>query len=299
MSSIQQSVNVPASPSQKKIESCVQRAEKGAQRPDGKRVEVPGFRTRDERLGNTSGCSQVHLAPSTTTPQCAQNKSEASIIHSQQDADSRLSVTYPAILQPLSVSLCYPDVCMDDLTARLATDLDGAFGDFVREHQDLVFGVALRVVSDRASAEDVAQEAFVKAYRALKRFPPERTRALQARPWLARITLNTGRSHLKTRRAHTDIADVAAAIPTTDAGPAHIAERRHEQRTWARLLAALPDRYRLAVALRHVDGLSYEELAETLNKPVGTCKSDVHRGVSLLRAAYYAEQRVVAQKEAV
>ncbi len=60
---------------------------------------------------------------------------------------------------------------------------------------------------------------------------------------------------------------------------------------WARLLKALPDRYRLAVALRHVDGLSYAEIAETLGKPLGSVKSDVHRGIDLLRAAYDAEQR--------
>ena len=188
---------------------------------------------------------------------------------------------------------------MDELTERLATDLDGAFGDFVRAHQDLVFGVALRVVSDRASAEDVAQEAFVKAYRALKRYPVERSRALQARPWLARITLNTARTYVRNRRVHADVAEFGDSIPAYDEGPLRLSERRDERQMWARLLAALPDRYRVAVGLRHVDGLSYEELAETLNKPVGTCKSDVHRGVSLLRAAYDAEQRVVAQKEAV
>ena len=60
---------------------------------------------------------------------------------------------------------------------------------------------------------------------------------------------------------------------------------------WARLLAGLPDRYRLAVALRHVDGLSYAEIAETLGRPLGSVKSDVHRGTALLRAAYDAEQR--------
>lgn len=65
---------------------------------------------------------------------------------------------------------------------------------------------------------------------------------------------------------------------------------------WARLLAGLPPRYRLAVALRHVDELSYAELAETLARPVGSVKSDVHRGIALLRAAYDAEQRAIAQE---
>jgi RNA polymerase sigma-70 factor (ECF subfamily) len=68
---------------------------------------------------------------------------------------------------------------------------------------------------------------------------------------------------------------------------------------WARLLNGLPDRYRLAVALRHVEGLSYDELAQATGRPLGSVKSDVHRGVALLRAAYDAEQRRIAQKEAV
>jgi RNA polymerase sigma-70 factor, ECF subfamily len=188
---------------------------------------------------------------------------------------------------------------MDDLAARLSTDLDGAFPDLVRQHQDLVFGVALRVVRDAATAEDVAQEAFVRAYRALKRYPSKRVAELRARPWLARITLNLARNHVRARRNHAELDDVADRIPTTDDGPVRLAERRDDRRMWNRLLANLPDRYRLAVALRHVEGLSYEELSETLKRPVGSVKSDVHRGVALLRAAYDAEQRVAAQKEAV
>lgn len=189
---------------------------------------------------------------------------------------------------------------MDDLPARLATDLDGSFGDLVRAHQDLVFGVALRVVGNGASAEDIAQEAFVRAYRALKRYPDQRVKELRARPWLAQITVNLARNHVRARRLHAELDEVAERIPSAAAeGPVRIAERRDDRRMWARLLASLPVRYRLAVALRHVDGLSYDELAETLSRPVGSVKSDVHRGVALLRAAYDAEQRHIAQKEAV
>jgi RNA polymerase sigma factor (sigma-70 family) len=188
---------------------------------------------------------------------------------------------------------------MDDLSARLATDLDGSFADLVRQHQDLVFGVALRVVRDAAIAEDVAQEAFVRAYRALKRYPTKRVEELRARPWLAQITLNLARNHVKRQRNHAELDELADRIPTGEDGPVRLAERRDDRRMWSRLLAGLPDRYRLAVALRHVEGLSYEELSETLNRPVGSVKSDVHRGVALLRAAYDAEQRVAAQKEAV
>ncbi len=59
---------------------------------------------------------------------------------------------------------------------------------------------------------------------------------------------------------------------------------------WRRLLSGLPSRYRAAVELRHVEGLSYPELAEALGKPLGTVKSDVHRGIGLLRSAYLASE---------
>jgi RNA polymerase sigma-70 factor (ECF subfamily) len=188
---------------------------------------------------------------------------------------------------------------MDDLPARLATDLEGCFGDFVREHQDLVFGVALRVVGERGSAEDVAQEAFVRAYRALKRYPEDRIKELHARPWLARIALNLARTHVRNRRYHDVLDGIEETAAAQAESPPQLVERRDERRMWARLLSALPDRYRLAVALRHVEGLSYEELSATLDRPLGSVKSDVHRGVTLLRAAYDAEQRGVLEKEAV
>ncbi len=201
--------------------------------------------------------------------------------------------------QPGNGWLCYPDVYMEDLPRRLAIDLDGSFVDLVREHQGLVFGVALRVVGNGATAEDVAQEAFVRAYRALKRYPRQRIAELKPRPWLARITLNLARNQVRSRRLHAELDDAAERVPSAEDGPMRLAERREDHRMWARLLAGLPDRYRLAVALRHVEGLSYEELAATFSRPVGSVKSDVHRGVALLRAAYDAEQRVAAQKEAV
>ena len=187
---------------------------------------------------------------------------------------------------------------MDELPARLASDLDGSFEDLVRGHQDLVFGVALRVVRDSGRAEDVAQEAFVRAYRALKKYPRQRIRELRPRPWLARIAINLARNDVRRVRAHDDLAAVGDRAAAPDEGPAGLAERRDERNMWSRLLAQLPPRYGLAVALRHVDGLSYDELSQTLDRPLGSVKSDVHRGVALLRAAYDAEQRRIAETEA-
>jgi RNA polymerase sigma-70 factor (ECF subfamily) len=183
----------------------------------------------------------------------------------------------------------------DPLCARLADDLDSAFPELVVEHQQLVFGIAVRVVGDFA-AEDVAQEVFVRAFRALKRYPADRVMTMRLRPWLGRMALNLARNSLRGRRHEVDIADIAESKQSTDEGPGQLIQRGEDQIMWARLLAGLPQHYRLAVALRHVDELSYAELAETLGRPVGSVKSDVHRGIALLRAAYDAEQRGIAQE---
>jgi RNA polymerase sigma-70 factor (ECF subfamily) len=184
----------------------------------------------------------------------------------------------------------------DPLCERLATDVDEAFPALVEAHADLVFGVALRVMRNETAAEDVAQEAFVRAYRALGRYPADRVREIRLRPWLARIALNTARNELRARKVHADLDEVAS-IAAPDEGLLRLAERRDERRMWARLLSGLPERYRLAVALRYIDDLSYGELAETLGRPLGSVKSDVHRGTALLRAAYDAERRALGDAQ--
>lgn len=204
-------------------------------------------------------------------------------------------------MQPLALLACLPCVWMSDaidpLCERLATDVDAAFPDLVGLHQDLVFGVALRVTADPARAEDVAQDAFVRALRALRRYPALRVRELRLRAWLARIALNAARNEVRARRNHVGLDEAAETIPSPVDGPLHQIERRDEQRMWQRLLDGLPERYRLAVGLRYVEQLSYAELAEMLDRPLGSVKSDVHRGTALLRAAYDAEQRATGAQE--
>ncbi len=171
--------------------------------------------------------------------------------------------------------------------AELARDLDGAFATLVLHHQDLVFGVARRITRDPADAEDLAQEAFIRAYRALRGYDAERIRGLHLRGWLARIALNLGRN--RARDADPDGLPLESAPDVAGEGarePHAVAQRRESARFWTCLLETLPASYRRAVALRHVDGLSYPELAAALGRPLGTVKSDVHRGVTMLRAAY-------------
>jgi RNA polymerase sigma-70 factor, ECF subfamily len=176
---------------------------------------------------------------------------------------------------------------------ELARDVDAAFASLVAHHQDLVYGVARRLVRDPADAEDLAQDTFVRAYRALRGYAPERIQALHLRGWLARICLNLARNRARRADVRADPVPMEAASEVHEEAmrqPEHIAERRAAVKEWSRLLAGLPSDYGMAVGLRHVQGLSYQELALVLGRPVGTVKSDVHRGVALLRAAYEREQ---------
>ncbi len=180
----------------------------------------------------------------------------------------------------------------DPLAARLAHDLDGTFEAVVHAHADLVYGLALRSTRDPAAAEDLAQDAFVRAYRALAGYPPQRIRALHLRAWLTRLTINLARNRARDRLArpaaapldegHLTVADVAPR-------PEDTVLRRESAAAWRARLAALPRHYGLAVELRHVHGLSYAEMAEALQRPVNTVKVHVHRGLALLRAAYEEE----------
>jgi len=172
----------------------------------------------------------------------------------------------------------------------LAADLDLAFPGFLAHHQDLVYGIALRMTRRPADAEDLAQDAFIRAYRALASYDARRISELRPRGWLAAIVSNLGRNRMRRVRPPTTGLEVAVEVTEDgDPGPERIAERREAAQAWRCRLALLPGRYRRAVELRHVSGLSYPELAEALDRPLGTVKSDVHRGVKLLREAVLQE----------
>jgi len=181
---------------------------------------------------------------------------------------------------------------MDDptLTAALARDLDTGFEPLVRAHADRCYAIALRVLGDPHDAEEVAQDALVRAYRALSSYDHARIRELRLRPWLATIVVNLCRNRVTRKRTPTTPLDDAMAdgrepaAPSRD-GPAAVAEQNADRERLAALLGTLPERYRVPVVLRHVDDLSYAELAEVLGRPEGTLKAQVHRGLAMLRAA--------------
>lgn len=181
----------------------------------------------------------------------------------------------------------------DELAVALAADLDGTFERLVLTYQARLYGFALRQTGGNPQdAEEIAQDAFVLAYRALQTYPPERVEALAVRPWLYQITLNVARNRRRGRRlrlvsldAEEDSTTDGRPEPaaTEDDQPDRIAERTEGAAELTALVTALPHRYRAAVILRHVEGLSYGEAALALGQPIGTVKANVHRGVRLLR----------------
>jgi len=176
------------------------------------------------------------------------------------------------------------------LAARLAADLDRAYPILVVEHRDRLYTIALRLLGDPRDAEEVAQDALVRAYRAIAGYPASRTSELRLRPWLAAITVNLARNR---RRRHVDRRPPAQLEPmvaegfdradeTAPSGPATVAVREGAA-DLAALLLELPPAVRAAVVLRHVDGLSVAETAAALGRPEGTIKAQVSRGLERLR----------------
>ncbi|HSE64414.1 MAG TPA: sigma-70 family RNA polymerase sigma factor [Thermoanaerobaculia bacterium] len=190
----------------------------------------------------------------------------------------------------------------ESLVNGLAGDVDGTFERLVRVFQDRLYSFAHRLCGSREDAEEVAQDAFVRAYRALKSYPPERIRALALQAWLYRITLNVARNRRRRKRvAQVSIENGGAAGEAArrawdspddpDSRPDSRLERGQQRADLASLVATLPERYRSAIILRYVEGLTLDEVADVLKQPVGTTKSNVHRAVNMLREAITNSRR--------
>ncbi len=171
---------------------------------------------------------------------------------------------------------------MDDLCLRLASDLDAAFPDLVDHLSTDVFS-GLRRLTGADEAEDLTQETFIRAYRALSGYDADRIRELRLRGWVWTIALNLGRNHIRDRSRRPTPVELEDRFASEDPEPADAA-------AWDRRLAVLPIAQRRAVVLRHVVGLDYEEISEAMRRPETTVRSDVHRGLEKLRRVMETEQ---------
>jgi RNA polymerase sigma-70 factor, ECF subfamily len=196
----------------------------------------------------------------------------------------------PPRTEPITIPMSHP---IDDLALRraLATNLDGCFEQLVMHYQERMFAFALRIAGNRQDAEEIAQDTFVRAYRALAGYGTVQIETLALRAWLYQIALNVFRNRVRGHRLQLVPLDDDDGAPLHEpAGdereqPALVYERAERRRELGAIVAALPERYRVAVVLRHIEGFGYGEAAALLGQPVGTVKSNVHRGVELLRKA--------------
>ena len=182
---------------------------------------------------------------------------------------------------------------MDDteLALRLARDLDGTFEALVRAHVDRCHAIALRVTGNPHDAEEIAQDALVRAYRALATYEPERIRELRLRPWLTTIVLNLCRNRARTRHVpSTPLAPLVEAgwEPAADAA-SDPSGRRARRRPSASASPRTSRRCRSATASRWCCATSTTcptpSWPRSLGRPEGTLKAQVHRGLAMLRAA--------------
>lgn len=172
-----------------------------------------------------------------------------------------------------------------EIALGLASDLDGTFEAYVRATADGVYSGALRMLGDRQDAEDVMQETYARAYRALQGYDPERIGDLSVAGWTWTIAANLCRNRLRTR-ARKPTAPLGDRDRPAD-GPATEDEALSAIGTGLRdAVLELPFPQRAAIVMRHVLDLSYDDIARALERPEGTVKSDVSRGLERLRSAH-------------
>jgi len=169
-----------------------------------------------------------------------------------------------------------------DLVKRVQAGDKSAFDLLVRKYQHRIGAVVYRFVPDHAESQDVTQEAFIRAYRALGNFRGDS----QFYTWLYRIAVNTAKNYLVAVKRRPPMADIAAEDAEHYAGagrlhdhdtPEHQLLRQEIERTVSDTVAALPGELRQAITLREVDGRSYEEIAQMMQCPIGTVRSRIFR----------------------
>ena len=169
-----------------------------------------------------------------------------------------------------------------ELVKRVQKGDKGAFDLLVLKYEHKIVNLVMRYVRDPEQALDISQEAFIKAYRALPRFRGDSA----FYTWLYRIAVNTAKNYLAAQRRRPmdielDMQDpdqygLHAKLKETDT-PEAIALSQEMQDTLERAIEALPDDLRTAIILRELDGMSYEEIAQTMDCPVGTVRSRIFR----------------------
>jgi len=169
-----------------------------------------------------------------------------------------------------------------ELVRRVQAGQKSAFDPLVRKYQHKVFAIISRYVHNHAEAQDVAQDTFIRAYRALANFRGDSA----FYTWLYTIATNTAKNHLVSQGRRPpgddiqidDAAMLEGGMRLRDsATPEREMMRQEIERAVTTAVDRLPEDLRKAITLREVDGLSYEEIATAMNCPIGTVRSRIFR----------------------
>lgn len=182
------------------------------------------------------------------------------------------------------------DIADREIVRRCLAGEQDAFAELVRRHQRAVYGIAARMLGDRDQAEDAAQETFVRAYTRLSTFRGDS----DIRAWLVRIVTRLCIDLLRARRRRPEVLLDDQGSDPADAGWEASVTERHSV---ARAIAELPPHYQAAIVLRHLQHMSYSDMAAALGIPVATVKTRLSRARRMLRGylrmgARDAEQEV-------
>ncbi|MCU0619016.1 MAG: sigma-70 family RNA polymerase sigma factor [Gemmatimonadaceae bacterium] len=181
-----------------------------------------------------------------------------------------------------------------DLVARALDGRDEAYRELIRRYERPVFSLVYRMVRDREQAEDLAQETFIKVLNNIEKYSPE----FKFSSWILKIANNLAIDALRRRRLDTvsidgsanaaTMAEVeATSIELADRGETALDELANRELGSAieQAIGRLRPMYRSCILMRHVDGRSYEEIAQLLDLPLGTVKTYIHRARHELRDA--------------
>lgn len=174
------------------------------------------------------------------------------------------------------------------LVGRCLQGDERAYRDLISRYRRQVYSLALRMTRSAEDAEDVTQETFIRMFRALDRYDPSRPFGAWIQTIASRLCIDQIRRRrinpvsLFQRDTQSD-EEYVIEIEDPGPGPEILAQHGEESQRADALIESLPEHYRIVVLLRHVQDLSYEEIAEALQLPIGTVKARIHRARELLK----------------
>jgi RNA polymerase sigma-70 factor (ECF subfamily) len=177
----------------------------------------------------------------------------------------------------------------EDLMGRVAEDDERAFAELVRRFQGRVMNLVSRVLNDRECGDDITQEVFVRVFQHRRNY----RRGSKFSTWLFTIAANLAKNEIRRRVRRRNwfslnalqevLKDSAIQLADPTEGRESLMEREQLQEAMGRAIATVPEKYRLALVLRDLDGLAYEEIAQVLGIPGGTVRSRINRARGMLR----------------